>query len=101
MANRLELDGRVVRAPDIRYSPAGIPITRFVLEHRSRQVEAGLSREVYCRIGVVACGEDLAPKAKAFGTDDRVRVSGFIERTTNRQGEPRLVLHAVEIEPID
>jgi primosomal replication protein N len=101
VTNRLELDGSVVRTPDTRYSPAGIPITRFVLEHRSRQAEAGLEREVYCRIGVVACGEALAAKAKAPGTGDRVRVSGFIERNTNRQGEPRLVLHAVEIEPID
>jgi len=99
--NRLELEGTVCRAPDVRYSAAGIPISRFAIEHRSTQTEAGLHREVYCRIGVVASGGDLETQVKRLTGSSRVRVRGFLDRTTNRQGEPRLVLHAVEIELID
>ena len=77
--------GCVVGPCEIRTSPAGVPIGRFLLEHRSSQMEAGLAREVYCRIPVVACG---AP----------VRVHGFVGRANNREGEYRLVLHAAQIE---
>ena len=99
--NRLELEGTVCRAPDVRYSAAGIPISRFAIEHRSTQAEAGLHREVYCRIGVVASGTGLEAQVKRLAGSSRVRVQGFLDRTTNRLGEPRLVLHAVEIELID
>ena len=91
----------VCRAPDLRHSAAGIPISRFVIEHRSRQTEAGLHREVYCRIGVVASGTGLEAQVKRLAPATRVRVTGFLDRITNRQGEPRLVLHAVDIEPIE
>jgi len=61
-------------------------------------MEAGLSREVNCRIAVVAAGEELARRAGALAIGDKVRISGFISRNSHRDSEARLVLHAQGIE---
>ena len=98
MQNRVVLGGRVVRTDATRYSPAGIPIHRFVLEHRSAQREAGQPREARCRLGVLVCGDDLHPLVVDLQPGDNVQVTGFLTRADNRAGEARLVLHATRIE---
>ena len=40
----------------IRYTPAGIPLLSFVLQHASEQTEAGLKRKVECEVNAVALG---------------------------------------------
>ena len=92
------LTGTVCKAPETRYNPAGIPLTRFSLEHRSRQTEAGMDREVLCRIVVIAAGEVLSNKARALSQGQSVRVNGFISRADNRQGQAKIVLHAQAIQ---
>ncbi|MBD3610726.1 MAG: primosomal replication protein N [Gammaproteobacteria bacterium] len=98
MDNKLILAGQVSKTPDTRHSPAGIPITRFVMQHQSRQSEAGILREVRCRILVMAAGEALSQQASCLQQDDELRVTGFISRSSFRDGETRLVLHAQNIE---
>lgn len=95
------LTGIVCKAPETRYNPAGIPLTRFSLEHRSRQMEAGLEREAYCRIVVVAGGAQLSRKAQALGKGQSVKVAGFISRADSRQGQAMLVLHAQALQGLD
>ncbi|MDH5359481.1 MAG: primosomal replication protein N [Gammaproteobacteria bacterium] len=92
------MGGQVVKPPDTRHSPAGIPITRFVLQHQSRQLEAGIPREVQCRIVVVAAGKELAHRAQSLSLEEQVRVTGFISRSSHKGGESKLVLHAQVIE---
>lgn len=96
--NRLIIAGTVVRAPETRYSPAGIPISRFALEHQSRQVEAGMPRDAVCRMMVIAAGEALHSTVSVLALGSRVRVSGFLSRADHRTGEDRLVLHAQAID---
>jgi primosomal replication protein N len=96
--NRLEIGGIVGNSPETRYSPAGIPITRFTLKHQSQRSEAGLTRQVLCNIGVIASGEALQALVQQLQTGDGIRVSGFLARANNRQGENRLILHAEQIE---
>lgn len=100
MENRLQIAGIVGNSPQIRYSPAGIPIARFTLKHQSQQSEAGMNRQVICNIGVVASGEALQQAVKQLETGEGVRVTGFLARANNRQGENRLILHADSIEQI-
>lgn len=90
--------GIVGNAPDIRYSPAGIPIARFTLKHRSEQSEAGMKRQVICNIGVIASGSELQRTVQKLNTGEGIRVSGFLARANNRQGESRLILHAEQID---
>ena len=98
MDNQLVLGGQIVQAAQTRQTPAGLAITRFMLEHRSRQQEAGMSREAYCRIQIMACGPAFAEQRAALKVGTAVRVNGFLSRANHRQGENRLVLHAAGIE---
>lgn len=98
MDNRLVISGIVGNSPETRYSPAGIPITRFTLRHESLQQEAGMQRQAICNIGVIASGKQLLETAKALQSGQQLRVSGFLSRANNRQGENRLILHAEIIE---
>lgn len=99
MENRLVIAGTVASSVETRYSPAGIPISRFRLRHQSQQLEAGMPRKVECTVAVMACGAELEGVARTLGEGDPIRVSGFISRADNRQGEFRLVLHAQRIDP--
>lgn len=98
MQNRVVLGGIVVRTATTRYSPAGIPISRFVIEHRSAQREGGQPREARCRLLVMACGSELQSLAETLQPNMAVEVSGFLSRANNRRNDDRLVLHAAEIE---
>lgn len=98
--NRLTLTGQVTGPVTRRESPAGIPIARFVLEHSSRQSEAGMSREARCRINVVAAGTQLQEALSGLVPGEGLRVTGFIARAGYRSEEHRIVLHAQQIERI-
>lgn len=97
-ANVLVIEGLVVQLPETRVSPAGIPISRFNIEHQSVCEEAGMSREVRFKIGIVASGKDLQPVIGALGIGSLVRVQGFMARAGYRSDENRLLLHAQSIE---
>jgi len=96
--NCLRIAGQVAGDCETRYSPAGVPISRFLLEHHSGQMEAGVPREAYCRIPVMACGEPLAQVTSGLLAGAWVRVQGFVSRANSREGEYRLVLHAAHID---
>ncbi|MEF8794469.1 primosomal replication protein N [Thiohalorhabdus sp.] len=103
--NRVTLEGEVHAGLDERWTPAGLPIARFPLEHWSRVSVAGLERTVACRITVVALGEDLAARAKALPAGGHCRVEGVLaQRVRRRQGEEtvfgRLELHAESLAPV-
>lgn len=93
-ANRLQLSGTVINIHGTRHAPSGVPHFRFQLEHRSRQVEAGVPREVKCRIEVEARGQALVAQAARLSQGDRVLVSGFLSRRSFKdQSESQLVFH--------
>ncbi|MEN8170050.1 MAG: primosomal replication protein N [Pseudomonadota bacterium] len=100
MDNRLIIVGILGNTPETRYSPAGIPITRFTLRHESTQQEAGMQRQAICNIGVIASGSELMEASRSLQSGQQLRVSGFLSRANNRQGENRLILHAEQIESL-
>lgn len=97
-ANVLVIEGLVVQLPETRVSPAGIPISRFNIEHQSMCEEAGMSREVRFKLGIVASGKALQPMIGALGISSLVRVQGFMARAGYRSEENRLLLHAQSIQ---
>ncbi len=99
--NCLIIDGQLAGSCEIRTSPAGVMISRFLLEHHSGQMEAGVAREAYCRIPVMACGEGFARAVGRLSQGTPVRVRGFISRANSCKGEYRLVLHAAHIDILD
>ena len=93
------LAGTICKAPETRHTPAGIPLTRFTIEHRSCQQEADMEREAYCKIIVIAAGKKMAKQVECLSEGLSVVVSGFISRADNRQGSAKIVLHAQQIQP--
>lgn len=97
-ANVLVIEGLVVQLPETRVSPAGIPISRFSIEHQSVCEEAGMSREVRFKLGIVASGKDLQSVITMLSSDSRIRAQGFMARAGYRSDENRLLLHAQSIQ---
>ena len=98
--NRVVLTGRVLGRIEQRVTPAGIPISRFTLDHRSTQTEAGMRREAALRMAVVAGGDELVPRLRGLSEGAQLRVSGFLARSSHRDAEHRITLHAQDIEQI-
>jgi primosomal replication protein N len=98
--NCLVLVGEVVRTPKQSISPAGISHSQFSIDHKSIQNEAGMNRQAFVRIQVVATG-DLSHLTRELIAGNVVKVTGFINRHESRNGNPLLALHAQQIEMIN
>ncbi|WP_440997362.1 primosomal replication protein N [Arhodomonas sp. SL1] len=97
-ANRVRLTGRLVETARLRYSPAGVPIARFLLEHESRQEEGGASRPVRFRVGVRAAGDAVGEGLTRWPPGTEITVEGFLARARQRDGDNRLIISADRIE---
>jgi primosomal replication protein N len=93
--NNLTLSGVVISLEPIRYTPAGIPLLSFVLQHASEQTEVGLRRKVECEVNAVILG-DLAKSSIQLGSS--VNVKGFLAKRSAKSTQ--LVLHIEKIEKI-
>lgn len=99
--NRVVIAGRPATTPETRYSAAGIPLTRFMLEHTSQQEEAGLQRLVKCRVPVMLSGAEMQHRAARLSLNCRIRVSGFLAQRGSRSGFTGLMLHALTLDIIN
>ena len=98
--NCLMLAGSVVKTAKQSTSPAGIVHSQFSIDHKSIQNEAGMNRQAFVRIQVVATG-DLSHLTRELVVGQMVKVTGFINRHESRNGNPLLALHAQQIEMIN
>ena len=99
--NCLVLVGEVVKPPKLSTSPAGIPHCQFSIDHKSIQSEAGMNRQTFVRIQVVATGELSQHLTRDLTAGCNIKVTGFINRHESRNGNPLLALHAKQIEMIN
>lgn len=89
------IQGSLIESDALRFTPAGVPILKFRLQHSSTQCEAGGDREVGCEIEAVAFEAEARLLATApMGT--RISIQGFLDRKT-KTGRA-LQLHASKIE---
>jgi primosomal replication protein N len=93
--NSLTLSGVVVGLEAIRYTPAGIPLLSFVLQHTSEQTEAGLKRKVECEVNAVVIG-DIAKSSIQIG--DHIKAKGFLAKRSAKSTQ--LVFHIDKLEKI-
>lgn len=97
--NTLSVTGILEKQYPPRVSPAGVAHQDFLLQHRSRQQEAGSAREV--RLGLtVHCAGELVQRLQALQLGDRVRVTGFLTLASYRDTE-KVVLHAQALDRQD
>jgi len=95
------LTGQVVKPPKLSTSPAGLHHCQFSIDHKSIQNEAGLNRQAFVRMKVVATGEWSQHLTRDLSVGCNIKVSGFINRHEARNGNPMIVLHAQQIEMIN
>ena len=93
--NSLTLSGVVVGLEAVRYTPAGIPLLSFVLQHTSEQTEAGLKRKVECEVNAVVIG-DIAKSSIQIG--DNIKAKGFLAKRSAKSTQ--LVFHIDKLEKI-
>ena len=80
---------------ELRYTPAGIPVVEFKLDHESEQDEAGSKRKVKAEISAVAFAAQARLVSKIKLNSD-LKVEGFLGAKTRRS--KKLVLHVTNIE---
>jgi primosomal replication protein N len=79
----------------LRYTPAGVPVVEFKLDHESEQDEAGAKRTVKAEIAAVAF-EAQARLISKIQINSDLKVKGFLSAKTKRS--KKLVLHVTNIE---
>ena len=94
-ANRVTVAGRLIELDALRYTPAGIPMLKFRLQHDSVQTEAGGERKVSFEIAAVAFEREARLLASAkLGSS--VKVNGFLAARSRSSRAP--LLHATQVE---
>ena len=88
----------VVGLQPLRYTPAGIPLLSFVLQHASEQSEAGLKRKVECEVQAVALG-DLAKSNIQIG--DNIKAKGFLAKRSAKSTQLVLHIEQLQIEKLE
>ena len=82
---------------EVRHTPAGIPIARFVLEHQSQQKEAGLTRNIFCRVLIIVSGGELNKTYKRLAVDEPVTVEGYLNQISFQGTDRKLCVNAESI----
>ncbi|BAL22998.1 primosomal replication protein N [Azoarcus sp. KH32C] len=93
--NQLHLDARIAELLPLRRTPAGVLVATCGLTHESKQMEAGMLRDVSVELQAVAVGE-LAGMLASAAPGMRIRVAGFLAAKSLRSRAP--VLHLSKIE---
>jgi len=92
--NQTIVCGKIIKLGVLRYTPAGVAIIEFTIHHVSRQMEAGVARQIICEVLAVAMGK-LALTIAEFQINSAVKLTGFINRKSRMSSQ--LVLHANHI----
>ncbi|MDO8893366.1 primosomal replication protein N [Nitrosomonas sp.] len=95
--NQTIICGRIAKLGVLRYTPAGVAVIEFTINHVSRQKEAGVARQIIFDILAVALGQ-LALTVAGFKINNTVKLTGFINRKSHMNHQ--LVLHTDHIELI-
>ena len=95
MNNRLILRAGIASKEQLRFTPAGIAVLSFSVDHESTQTEAAHNRDVSLSLDCVAVGEK-AQSLDQVATGRELELSGFL---SNRSSKSRwVVLHVTEFE---
>jgi len=91
--NQLNLSGTITKIYDVIQTPAGVLVSRFVLEHSSKQTEAEIDRIVQCRLYCV----QIAVRLDEQLVGKKVNIAGFLNMNAKKQ----LVFHVNKLQILD
>jgi primosomal replication protein N len=89
--NQIVIEGVIAGKESLRYSPAGVPVLKFQLEHQSTQAEAGNQFKVQLQLEVWMSGE-AAQAVSRLAEGSSIMVKGFL--CQHHQGSTLTVLRA-------
>lgn len=92
--NQTIICGKIIKRGVLRYTPAGIPVIEFTVNHVSQQIEAGVARQIMCEIFTVALGQ-IALTIAELKINSKIRLTGFLNRKSHLSHQ--LVLHANDV----
>lgn len=92
--NKLVLNGQVINITPLRYTPAGVPVVEFDLDHESEVMESDIVRLLKFEMVVMLMG-DMALMNKHLKLGQAVEVEGFMAPA--RKNSPRFKLHAQQL----
>ncbi|UJP04525.1 MAG: primosomal replication protein N [Nitrosomonas sp.] len=81
----------------MRYTPAGVAIMEFTVNHASKQKEAGIVRQIIFELLAIAMGE-AAIAVAGMKRENAVKMTGFLNRKSH--SSQQLIFHAIQIELI-
>lgn len=92
--NQTIICGKIIKLGALRYTPGGIAIIEFTVNHVSQHMEAGVARQIMCEILAVALGQ-LALAVAGFKINSMVKLTGFLNRKSHLNQQ--LILHTDHI----
>ncbi|SFE78955.1 primosomal replication protein N [Nitrosomonas sp. Nm166] len=92
--NQTIICGKIIKRCALRYTPAGIAVIEFTVNHVSQQIEAGVARQIMCEISTVALGQ-LALTVAELKINSKIKLIGFLNRKSHLSQQ--LVLHANDV----
>ncbi|BET25814.1 restart primosome assembly protein PriB [Limnobacter thiooxidans] len=92
--NQLTLTGTLIAKSVLRYTPAGLPICEFELEHESEQLEASKPRLVKCTVQALALGV-AASQVNGLELGSLKNWSGFVALRSHKSKSLRFHVCAV------
>jgi len=72
-------------------------MTRFILDHQSSQVEAGLNRNIRCKALIVIAGTRLHETFLTFQVGEQISVEGYLSQVSYQGQNPKLCVNAVAL----
>lgn len=105
--NRCRIEGKITEFELLRYSPAGVPIVEFSLDHESEQMEALGLRKAFVKLQVLAAGPIAVSVSKQYQEwltkqegqlAPLVVVEGFL--AAKRLGSSAVRLHLTSLEVV-
>ena len=95
------MSGVVLAIEPLRYTPAGLPLLSFVLQHASEKIEAGLKRKVECDMNAVAIGDIAKQQSSAFQVGSLIKVKGFLAKRSAKSNQLVLHVEQLQINPLE
>ena len=90
--NQLCISGAVAEVKKARSTPAGVPISSFVMTHRSQQMEANQPRVVECEIQVQLTGQQFDEVRAQLSSGQQVEVTGALSKLSHKQPKALKIL---------
>ena len=94
--NAVQITGSLSTREALRWTPGKVAVLDFRIEHSSRQMEAGIERDVSCEVVVRAIGP-VAQQIEMVTLGSVMRIDGFLSARSVRNRLPVLHVRTFEL----